>query len=330
MPQLLIKKMMAYAYEELSQAAKEKAKSWFCYDYDPTDPDMISELMKDEIREHQYDPDSVELSWSLNYCQGDGVSLEGKIHPSNLLKLVERFFPRDLLKVRQIKRFIEEDIFCEPIKFTHECYRRGVSINNYRVNYHDGIAREDVEYKIAQWGDEEVLEFFQQLPEDSRGIRTKELEQTYVRLGDSDGNSFDSWLEQERIVDHFVDPIHNKFFAFVGDAVMPIEMKIPSRFLNQTEYRLVEYLAEEPSEMRQALQAFYFNKANDEIDALADSLWDEIGKAIAEDIKELERKLEKLGYAELEYQTSEEQLIETAKNENWLFDEQGKRISSDY
>lgn len=314
MPQVL------YPYEKLSQSAKDKALSEYFSDFD--DSDMITELMKDELTQNGYDPELIDLSWSLSYAQGDGVSLKGAVCASDLPKLVKRFFPRNPLKLYQVERLIEED-FYEAIKFRRVYGYRTISVDTDRINYHNGIAKEEVEYKLSQWDDEEVLTFFQDLPEDDRYVR---FQQSNNCVASSQWHNFEEWLKENDIADYFWK--ENKFFAFIGNAVMAVEMEIPSKFLDSSEWHWATYLAETPDEMREALKEFYITKIGDEIDSVADSLLSEIAEAIAEDVEELEKKLQKLGYEEIEYQTSEEMLIEKAKDYGWLFDERGNRIES--
>lgn len=71
-----------YTFDQLSEDAKEKARDWFREGND--DPMMQSHminLLKEELEERgiKYDVDSIDVFYSLSYCQGDGLMFEGLI-----------------------------------------------------------------------------------------------------------------------------------------------------------------------------------------------------------------------------------------------------------
>ena len=66
----------ARPYGELSQEAKARARDCWRekgWTWDQWDSDQLTEFFKQELDE-QWGIDEAELSWSLSYCQGDGVS----------------------------------------------------------------------------------------------------------------------------------------------------------------------------------------------------------------------------------------------------------------
>jgi len=71
-----------YEYSELSDKAKEKAlNEWNETNDDPLMQSHMINLLKEELEERgvEYDVDSMDVRYSLGYCQGDGFMFIGKI-----------------------------------------------------------------------------------------------------------------------------------------------------------------------------------------------------------------------------------------------------------
>lgn len=69
-----------YSYEELSEEAKKKAlDTWNEYNDDPYMQSNMINLLKEKLDERgiKYDADSVDVHYSLSYCQGDGFMFSG-------------------------------------------------------------------------------------------------------------------------------------------------------------------------------------------------------------------------------------------------------------
>ena len=76
------KTITLYDYNELSPKAKEKALSdWNQNNYDPMMQSHMINLLTEELdaRGIKYDTDSIDVYYSLSYCQGDGFMYIGKI-----------------------------------------------------------------------------------------------------------------------------------------------------------------------------------------------------------------------------------------------------------
>ena len=71
-----------YTYDELNDKAKEKARNeWIAgNDYSWLQSDMIN-VLKEKLDERglKYDVDSIDVRYSLSYCQGDGFMFVGKV-----------------------------------------------------------------------------------------------------------------------------------------------------------------------------------------------------------------------------------------------------------
>jgi len=69
-------------YCELSDTAKTRARDCWRekgWTWDEWDSDQLTEFFKQELDE-QWGIDEAELSWSLGYCQGDGVSFTANLN----------------------------------------------------------------------------------------------------------------------------------------------------------------------------------------------------------------------------------------------------------
>jgi hypothetical protein len=72
----IIKTYNIYEYTELSEKAKEKAQQWYL------DDDLRPELFREYIEENltqDFNNSNLKVSFSLGYCQGDGLNIEGNI-----------------------------------------------------------------------------------------------------------------------------------------------------------------------------------------------------------------------------------------------------------
>jgi|SRR5579872_125824 len=71
-----------YSFDELDDAAKEKAREWFregMYECD-----QLSELLEQDLGYYGFD--GFKCYFSLNYCQGDGVDFEGVVDIGEIMK----------------------------------------------------------------------------------------------------------------------------------------------------------------------------------------------------------------------------------------------------
>lgn len=76
------KTITLYEYSELSDKAKEKALSdWNETNDDPLMQSHMINLLKEELEERaiKYDEDSIDVRYSLSYCQGDGFMFMGEL-----------------------------------------------------------------------------------------------------------------------------------------------------------------------------------------------------------------------------------------------------------
>lgn len=82
-----------YQFEELTEEAKEVARSWWRRtldeDFEPY-TSMITDIFKEQLEELGYPAE--DIGWSLSHCQGDGVAFYGLIDYQMMDILVKRFY----------------------------------------------------------------------------------------------------------------------------------------------------------------------------------------------------------------------------------------------
>ena len=72
----------ARPYCELSEEARARARDCWRekgWTWDQCDSDQLTEFFKHELEE-EWGIDEAEVSWSLSYCQGDGVSFTANLN----------------------------------------------------------------------------------------------------------------------------------------------------------------------------------------------------------------------------------------------------------
>lgn len=90
---MITKEIKLYEYSELSDKAKEEVRQWFM-----NDPDrgmLLSDDFKHAFIEYFFPRSKLEVQWSLNSCQGDGVNIYGELDMYDMLAYVERWNPEE-------------------------------------------------------------------------------------------------------------------------------------------------------------------------------------------------------------------------------------------
>lgn len=134
-----------YEYMELSADAKENAKQWYLND-DPRSYELTDIFMEDI---HEIFPNSkLEVQWSLNSCQGDGVNIYGSVDLHDIFSLPGSGRSPEL---DWIKGFLTEKEI-RTMEFYMKEYKNSVDIPiNRRYTYcmadHIDLA-EDFQYEL--------------------------------------------------------------------------------------------------------------------------------------------------------------------------------------
>ena len=73
-----------YDFSELSEEAKEKAKSWYL---DGQEPEIFTENCEENLA-YLFPNSDLKVQYSLSYCQGDGLNIYGELDPLNVIALL--------------------------------------------------------------------------------------------------------------------------------------------------------------------------------------------------------------------------------------------------
>lgn len=114
-----------YNYEELTEKAKENVRKWYI------DDDLRPEIYQDSILEdlqYYFKNSDFKVYFSLGYCQGDGLNIEGKLY---LYDFIEVWTASEKEK-RTIKKYIDNSLqyyafrknknYCYSCKFIDRKY----------------------------------------------------------------------------------------------------------------------------------------------------------------------------------------------------------------
>lgn len=66
-----------YEYDELSDDAREKVERWFLED--PVRNDIFYDYIKESLK-NMFPRSDLDVIYSLGYCQGDGLNIQGKLY----------------------------------------------------------------------------------------------------------------------------------------------------------------------------------------------------------------------------------------------------------
>ena len=134
-----------FTFSELSEEAKEKVKERVLDDRSMFDTDIFTQDCIEHMR-CKYGMDSLDVNYSLGYCQGDGLSFTGEVdiidfleYPSNKELLEKNFTPKELKRIA----FLYNELGNIKIeRYTHHYYHRySVSFDykSYLSDYLSGI-----------------------------------------------------------------------------------------------------------------------------------------------------------------------------------------------
>lgn len=138
-----------YSFNELSESAKENARRKFLEYFRQEDEFEFSDCVRCDLSE-LFPSSDVEVEFSLNYCQGDGLNVFGSFHISDIVNYVLLSEKAEKL-TKQEKRFLR---FLSTLDFFVKCK------SNNRYSYYT--------HKVAdiQWYIENELEgnYFRSIP----------------------------------------------------------------------------------------------------------------------------------------------------------------------
>ena len=163
-----------YTFDELSDRAKEKARDWY-RSSDVGNDYMLSESFAQTLSYYGFPEGSMKIYYSLAYCQGDGVSFEGRIDFDALLattesELVIARTDENLVVIRDLikqARAIDMDLSgkVESNGDFHEC-SMDIELDCYYANDEVISPRDQIAEKLQEALEEFVMDLSLQLKKD--------------------------------------------------------------------------------------------------------------------------------------------------------------------
>ena len=167
-----------YRFEELNEEAKEVVKQWYL---DGQDSSNFNDILKYEL--DLFFPNSeLNASYSLNYCQGDGVNIHGIISLKDVLEFstlhqLNEFYPKmkEVFTEKEIKtlNFYFKQISDSTIKLPQT---RGYACSA-AMAYVEPSLIESLEYDKIRDINKKLIKKFEKFFIESLMILTKEFEE---------------------------------------------------------------------------------------------------------------------------------------------------------
>lgn len=124
-----------YNYEELTEEAKEKARQWYLDD--ETRADIFKENIIFDLQ-YYFKNSALNVCFSLCYCQGDGLNIEGELFLYDFLEV----WSATEKEKRTIKKYIDNSFNCYTFKKNN---RYGYSCKFIDRKYIDSVIEEFTE-----------------------------------------------------------------------------------------------------------------------------------------------------------------------------------------
>ena len=138
-----------YAYDELSESAKQKVKDWYL----PMRNDDFSDYVNHNVK-YLFDGSDVKVQYSLSYCQGDGLNIYGKVYAEDIFNALAKSDKYTILeKYADAMTDAEQDTIlyyaglCNDIELPYNrnyCYCMADYIN-FADDWRDSLEWEDYE-----------------------------------------------------------------------------------------------------------------------------------------------------------------------------------------
>lgn len=129
-------------FDELSDEAKEEARNWYREgNHMPFLGDDLREFLEGKLKDHGYTVEDLEIFYSLNCCQGDGVSFKATLSKGDKIfeayKIDHYYQHENTMRVREIFQDGENE---DSEALTEEC--RAIARETEKAGY-DEIEQEN-------------------------------------------------------------------------------------------------------------------------------------------------------------------------------------------
>lgn len=287
-----------YSITELSEEARKRVLEKWRYEiWDDYDSDQLSDDFKEILSERGFtDPD---VCWSLGHCQRDGVAFWGHLDAPEFFKWIFSGDKRAKPFAKQAKPFVflQDIVSIRVTNSTNDCHWNSM----------------DVEIEVT--GDEMDL-----VPEKHR--------ENVRRFYRQKMNVFDEWQYRKRnIEDERNAPIREwnkrmdersrqmkkgpkEWRPSPGPRPPPLDLPIP---------------LEPDIDIPVGIQRM-MDKAVRTFNEMNEHIINDFQTFVSEWVKDTSRELEKMGYGEMEYRQSDENIIEFLDANEFEFDEDGEKV----
>ncbi len=288
----------SYSIRDLPEDVRKKVLDRWRYEiWDDHDSQWLTESFGEILEERGIvDPD---VYWSLSYSQGDGVCWKGMLDLGDFFKWVFSGEKQAKPYVRPAKSFIIlQDMISVRIsnRETRYCHWNSMDVELEIVGSEIDLVSE--RYR------EEVREFYEK-----RGSAYGEWERRKQEIEWERNAPIREWNKTMDERSRLMRRGPKEWRPAIGPRPDPLDIPYPP-----------EPKVEIPVRYSRMLEKA--KELNDNIDPLIKDLR-EFLKGWVEDTS---RELEKIGYGEMEYRQSDENIIEFLDNNEYLFDEDGEEV----
>lgn len=156
---------IGYSYDELNDDAKEKVKQWYLNH--EWRNEAFQENTEADLLE-QFPNSNLEVMYSLNYCQGDGLNIKGKLNLYDFLdiwyanKEKKQVVKNMLDNVDTYYHFYENSRYCYSCKFTDRQYIQD-EIDTKLDEFYEATNEVFTDVEIIQSFYNSMLNYFEKL-----------------------------------------------------------------------------------------------------------------------------------------------------------------------
>lgn len=284
----------AFSIRELPDRVRKRVLDKWRYElWDQHDSEQLTEDFKEILQQRgMVDP---ELYWSLSYCQGDGVAWKGSLDLHDFFKWI---FSGD----EHARPFVKD---AKPV-YVLEDYV-SVHIGNEYGRHYWNAMQVDIEV---------VGETIDLVPQRYR----EQVRGSYQERR----HAFEEWEKQKRVVDaQRNQPIYKWQRRREGLPKGPKEWRPAAPPEPPTPLDIPYPPPPEPHEPARITRLL--NKA-EQLEANVEPLIGQLRGLVEHWAQVTSRYLEKLGYDEIEYRSTDEYVMEFLENNEYLFDEDGEEV----
>lgn len=292
-----------YSILELSPEARERVLEKWRYEiFDQHSSDQLSETFKEILSERGFS--NPEVCWSLSSCQGDGVAFWGPFYLKDFFKWVFSGEKAAIPFVREAKKFRWlENVVGVIVRNndSHYCHWNSMSVEVELTGTEEDLVpkeHRDLVHRFFMESRDAMEEWHRARERVERAMSAPHYEWDKLRRERSElpNKGPKEWR-----------PAFNKPEPEPLDLPMPPEPKIQA-----------------PAHIKRMMAAA--TQKFSELEAESSQTLNELEKFIHDWVKDTSKELEKMGYDEIEYQQSDEFIIEFLDGNEYEYDEDGEEL----